>query len=138
MLVTPLRDGLNLVCKEFVASRRDDDGVLILSEFAGAAAEMGEALLVNPYNVDGLADSMYEAVRMEPEERRRRMQLLRRRVTSYNNIEWAKDFMRAWDEAWPTIDSRSGRLEGAARAELRSRPSARRPSSVSFSTTMAL
>ncbi|MDQ3772957.1 MAG: bifunctional alpha,alpha-trehalose-phosphate synthase (UDP-forming)/trehalose-phosphatase [Pseudomonadota bacterium] len=118
MLVTPLRDGLNLVCKEFVASRRDDDGVLILSEFAGAAAEMGEALLVNPYNVDRLADSMYEAARMEPEERRRRMQLLRRRVTSYNNVEWAKDFMRAWDEASPTIDSRSGRLEGAARAEL--------------------
>ena len=56
MLVTPLRDGMNLVAKEFVAARADEDGVLVLSEFAGAAAELGEAAIVNPYDVDGMAD----------------------------------------------------------------------------------
>src|SRR6185312_13158341 len=73
-LVTPLRDGLNLVCKEYVASRDDDDGVLVLSEFAGAAAEMGEALLVNPFDITGLARAMREASVMPTDERRHRME----------------------------------------------------------------
>lgn len=99
MLVTPLRDGLNLVCKEYVAARDDDDGVLILSELAGAAAEMGEAILVNPFDIESVAARMIEAVTMPAAERRRRMQRLRRRVTGYNNLEWSRDFLRAWDES---------------------------------------
>ena len=73
MLVTPLRDGMNLVAKEFVASRTDGDGVLVLSEFAGASWELPEALQVNPYDTDGTADVFYRALTMEPEERRARL-----------------------------------------------------------------
>ena len=73
MLVTPLRDGMNLVAKEFVASRTDDDGVLVLSEFAGAAWELPEALQVNPYDVEGAAEVYYRALTMPREERRARL-----------------------------------------------------------------
>ena len=74
MLVTPLRDGMNLVAKEYVASRVDEDGVLVLSEFAGAADELGEALIVNPYDIDGVADSdAARALTMPPSERQPRM-----------------------------------------------------------------
>jgi trehalose 6-phosphate synthase/phosphatase len=96
-LVTPLRDGLNLVCKEYVASRHGGDGVLILSEFAGAAAELGEALLVNPYDLDGLARAMHQAMVMPEPERRRRMLLLRSRVMQGDNVAWARRFIRAWN-----------------------------------------
>ena len=71
MLVTPLRDGMNLVAKEYVASRVDDDGVLVLSEFAGAADELQEAVSVNPYDVDGLTAAMRQALEMPPAERQR-------------------------------------------------------------------
>ena len=64
MLVTPLRDGMNLVAKEFVASRVDGDGVLVLSEFAGASWELSEAIQVNPYDVEGTAESYYRALTM--------------------------------------------------------------------------
>src|SRR5579883_322603 len=77
MLVTPLRDGMNLVAKEFVTCRTDEDGVLVLSEFAGAAAEMGEALQVNPYDVDAMAQGFADALDMPEEERRVRMRALR-------------------------------------------------------------
>ncbi len=93
MLVTPLRDGLNLVAKEFVASRCDDDGVLVLSEFAGAAAELGEAVIVNPYDVDGLADALDQALRMRPEERIARMRALRSRVMTNTVDVWASTFI---------------------------------------------
>ena len=73
MLVTPLRDGMNLVAKEFVASRADEDGVLILSEFAGAAAELTEAIQVNPYDLDRTASAIEQALSMPEEERRARM-----------------------------------------------------------------
>ena len=73
MLVTPLRDGMNLVAKEFVASRTDGDGVLVLSEFAGAAWELPEALQVNPYDTDATAEVIFRALTMEPEERRARL-----------------------------------------------------------------
>ena len=81
MLVTPLRDGMNLVAKEFVASRTDEDGVLVLSEFAGAADELGEALIVNPYDIDVVADG--DRARADDAARRApvRMRALRRRVT---------------------------------------------------------
>ena len=94
-LVTPLRDGMNLVAKEFVASRTDGDGILLLSEFAGAADELGEALLVNPYDVDGVADTIHRALTMDEAERRRRMRALRARVASHDVDWWANDFLAA-------------------------------------------
>ncbi|MBN2361579.1 MAG: bifunctional alpha,alpha-trehalose-phosphate synthase (UDP-forming)/trehalose-phosphatase, partial [Deltaproteobacteria bacterium] len=93
MLVTPLRDGMNLVAKEFVASRVDEDGVLVLSEFAGAASEMGEAILVNPYDVDQMAAQISQALLMPAEERRERMRALRRRVFDYDAHRWAETFI---------------------------------------------
>ncbi|MGE0442711.1 MAG: bifunctional alpha,alpha-trehalose-phosphate synthase (UDP-forming)/trehalose-phosphatase [Gemmatimonadales bacterium] len=95
MLVTPIRDGMNLVAKEFVASRVDGDGVLVLSEFAGAAADMPEAVIVNPYEVDHLADRMTEALAMPEAERRARMAGLRTRVKSFDNDWWARTFLGA-------------------------------------------
>ncbi|HVL67487.1 MAG TPA: bifunctional alpha,alpha-trehalose-phosphate synthase (UDP-forming)/trehalose-phosphatase [Vicinamibacterales bacterium] len=93
MLVTPLRDGMNLVAKEFLASRVDEDGVLVLSEFAGAAAELGEAIVVNPYDVDAVAEAMRRALSMPLEERRARMRPMRRRVLEYDVHAWAGAFM---------------------------------------------
>jgi trehalose 6-phosphate synthase/phosphatase len=93
MLVTPLRDGMNLVAKEFVASRVDDDGVLVLSEFAGAAAELTGALSVNPYDVTGVAESLRRALAMPVEERRARMRGLRHHVSTRDVSAWACAFL---------------------------------------------
>jgi trehalose 6-phosphate synthase/phosphatase len=93
MLVTPLRDGMNLVAKEFVTSRTDGDGVLVLSEFAGAAAEMGEALQVNPYDIESMAQTFDAALRMPDEERRLRMGSLRERIASRDVQNWAQAFL---------------------------------------------
>jgi trehalose 6-phosphate synthase/phosphatase len=93
MLVTPLRDGMNLVAKEFVATRVDEDGVLILSEFAGAADELGDALIVNPYDIDGLADAIETALAMPLEERRTRMHSLRQRVAACTVHDWVSGFV---------------------------------------------
>ncbi|MBN1382117.1 MAG: bifunctional alpha,alpha-trehalose-phosphate synthase (UDP-forming)/trehalose-phosphatase [Deltaproteobacteria bacterium] len=98
MVVTPLRDGLNLVAKEFCASRIDDDGVLVLSEFAGAAAELGEAIRVNPYDIDQVADAFKQALEMYPAERQSRMWTLRQRVTNYNVHRWVRSFLQAFEE----------------------------------------
>ena len=88
-LVTSLHDGMNLVCKEFVAARDDERGVLILSRFAGAAREMPEALIVNPYHVEETADALYQALRMPPAEQRERMASLRSTVREFNVYRWA-------------------------------------------------
>ena len=93
MLVTPLRDGMNLVSKEFVASRVDEDGVLVLSEFAGAAAELDGGIVVNPYDVDGVAESIRRSLSMPSVERRTRMKTLRRRVLHYDIHAWARGFL---------------------------------------------
>jgi len=93
MLVTPLRDGMNLVAKEFAASRIRDDGVLILSELAGAAAEMGEALFVNPYDIEGTANAMRDALTMDKTEIQRRMTLLRARVGKMDVHAWVNTFL---------------------------------------------
>jgi trehalose 6-phosphate synthase/phosphatase len=93
MLVTPLRDGMNLVAKEFVASRTDGDGVLVLSEFAGAAWELPEALQVNPYDADGTAEGIYRALTMEPDERRARLGPLRARVETFDVHRWVASFL---------------------------------------------
>jgi trehalose-6-phosphate synthase len=88
-LVTPLDDGMNLVAKEFVASRFDEAGVLILSRFAGAARELGEALLVNPFNPDEIADAIHEALTLPPASVQRRMRHLRAEVREHNIYRWA-------------------------------------------------
>ncbi len=99
MLVTPLRDGMNLVAKEFVAARSDLDGVLLLSELAGAADELDAALLVNPYDINGVASAMARALTMPAGERRARMAALRTRVEAADVFAWAQHFLRHLDEA---------------------------------------
>jgi trehalose 6-phosphate synthase len=88
-LITSLHDGMNLVAKEFVASRSDEDGVLILSTFAGAARELPDALIVNPYDIDALADSIHQAIDMGPRERGARMRRMRQVVAEHNVYRWA-------------------------------------------------
>jgi len=88
-LVTSLHDGMNLVCKEFVAARDDERGVLILSRFAGAAREMPEALIVNPYHVEETADALHQALVMPEGEQRERMASLRTTVREFNVYRWA-------------------------------------------------
>ncbi|MGE5450683.1 MAG: alpha,alpha-trehalose-phosphate synthase (UDP-forming) [Acidobacteriota bacterium] len=88
-LVTSLHDGMNLVAKEFVAARDTEDGVLILSRFAGAAGEMTEALIVNPYHIDETADALAKAVSMHPAEQRERMRAMRSRLADFNIYRWA-------------------------------------------------
>lgn len=93
MLVTPLRDGMNLVAKEYVASRFDDRGSLVLSEFAGAAHELNDALIVNPYDTAGVKAAMAHAVEMDPDEARRRMTAMRTLVTQNDAASWASKFL---------------------------------------------
>ena len=88
-MVTSLHDGMNLVAKEFIAARYDEDGVLILSRFTGAARELRDALLVNPYDIDGTADAIRRALAMDPEERKLRMQRMRKFVSEHNIYRWA-------------------------------------------------
>ncbi|MDQ3264515.1 MAG: bifunctional alpha,alpha-trehalose-phosphate synthase (UDP-forming)/trehalose-phosphatase [Myxococcota bacterium] len=107
MLVTPLRDGMNLVAKEFVAARPDGDGVLVLSEFAGAATELGEALQVNPFNVQSTADAIYRALHLPESERRARMKTLRKRVASHDIHRWASRFLQQLAESPPEDEQRS-------------------------------
>lgn len=95
MLVTPLRDGMNLVAKEYVASRVDDTGVLVLSEFAGASHELKKAILVNPYDIDGLKDSIDDAIHLPVEEQTRRMRSMKRVVHRNTASHWADDFLSA-------------------------------------------
>ena len=94
-LLTPLRDGMNLVAKEFVASQVDNNGVLILSEFAGAAEELTEALLVNPYDINQIADRLKWAVDMSATERAERMHALRAKVFANNLEYWSEKFLGA-------------------------------------------
>jgi trehalose 6-phosphate synthase len=88
-VVSSLHDGMNLVAKEFVASRFDEDGVLILSKFTGAARELGDALLVNPYSQEELTDAMRQALEMPEAQRRKRMQRMRSAVEHNNIYRWA-------------------------------------------------
>ncbi len=93
-LVTPLRDGMNLVAKEYVAAQDEEDpGVLILSKFAGAAEELQEALIVNPYNVDDMANTMQTALKMSPRERRQRHSALLARIKKHDVRFWRKSFL---------------------------------------------
>ena len=87
--VSSLHDGMNLVAKEFVAARDDERGVLILSRFTGAARDLPEALIVNPYDIRQAADAMAAALRMPPEEQRDRLRSMRRLVAEFNVYRWA-------------------------------------------------
>jgi trehalose-6-phosphate synthase/HAMP domain-containing protein len=100
-LVTSLHDGMNLVAKEFVASREDNHGVLILSRFAGASHELTDALAVNPYDTEQLADSIRQALEMRPEECRLRMQRMRATVREHNVYRWAGRLIEALCEIRP-------------------------------------
>ena len=118
-LITPLRDGMNLVAKEFVASRPDQTGVLILSEMAGAAKEMGEALIINPFHSGDFAQALEQALTMPVEEQVRRNQLLQERLRRYNVIRWAEDFVQALVSTQKTEAARRARaLTGKAQAGL--------------------
>jgi len=88
-VVSSLHDGMNLVAKEFVAARSDIRGVLVLSQFTGAARELGDALLINPYDVDGFAEALRQALLMPDDEQERRMRRLRQQVTDHNIYRWA-------------------------------------------------
>jgi trehalose 6-phosphate synthase len=94
--VTPLKDGMNLVAKEYCACRIEEDGVLILSQFAGAAEQLKpDALLVNPYDVEQLADTLLKAFRMSQTERSARMKRMRRVVRKENVFSWVDSFLKA-------------------------------------------
>ncbi|MGA8732216.1 MAG: trehalose-6-phosphate synthase [Terracidiphilus sp.] len=97
-LVTSLHDGMNLVAKEFVAARDDEDGVLVLSKFTGAAVELRDALLVNPYDIAGVAETMHRGLEMDRAERRQRMQRMRRQVAEHNIYRWAASVLGALRE----------------------------------------
>ncbi|MDX6740257.1 trehalose-6-phosphate synthase [Actinocorallia sp. A-T 12471] len=93
MVVTPLRDGMNLVAKEYVACHEDLRGALVLSEFAGAAEELRRAYLVNPYDVDGLKRILVEAMRADARELQKRMRSMRRKVVDNDVSRWASEFL---------------------------------------------
>ena len=101
MLVTPLRDGMNLVAKEYVACRSDLGGALVLSEFTGAAAELRTAYLVNPHDTEGVKDVIEAALNQTVEEGRRRMRSLRRQVLAHDVDRWARSFLDALAETRP-------------------------------------
>ncbi|MFP4163954.1 MAG: bifunctional alpha,alpha-trehalose-phosphate synthase (UDP-forming)/trehalose-phosphatase [Chitinispirillaceae bacterium] len=98
-LVTPLRDGMNLVAKEYVAAKQNKPGVLILSEMAGAAREMGEALIVNPNNLGEIAEAIRESLEMDQEEQTSRMNSMQTRLSRYDVKRWAQDFVAKLESA---------------------------------------
>jgi trehalose-6-phosphate synthase len=117
MLVTPFRDGMNLVAKEYVASRLDDTGALVLSEFTGAAQELRQALLVNPHDVDGVANTVVQALRMRPSDAAKRMRRLRAAVKAHDVHAWGREFLEAVRDAAPSSpgvddESAEGTREG--------------------------
>jgi trehalose 6-phosphate synthase len=108
-LVTSLHDGMNLVAKEYLAAREDEDGVLVLSKFTGAAIELSDALLVNPYDITGVAEAVHQGLEMGHGERRMRMQRMRRHVMDHNVYRWAASILG---------DLRDLRMEGPEFAEM--------------------
>jgi trehalose 6-phosphate synthase/phosphatase len=125
MLVTPVRDGMNLVAKEFCAARPDEDGVLVLSEFAGAAAEMSSALIVNAFDVEALADAIEQALEMGEDERRARMRALRAQVKAHDVHWWTSCFLDRLEGLPAASERRTGgapealaRMKGAPRLHL--------------------
>jgi trehalose 6-phosphate synthase len=93
MMVTPLRDGMNLVAKEYVAARVDLGGALVLSEFAGAAGDLRQAFLVNPYDLDGVKETLLQAINVDPVDATRRMRAMRRHLRGHDVSGWAGSFL---------------------------------------------
>ncbi len=93
-LVTPVRDGMNLVAKEYIASRINQTGVMIISEMAGVSKEMGEAIIINPNNESEIADAIYQALNMPLEEQRERMRFMQKRISRYDVFKWANEFIK--------------------------------------------
>ena len=113
MLVTALRDGMNLVAKEYVAARTDNRGVLVLSEFAGAADELPSAVRINPHDIDGMKDAIMRAIDMPSAEQGRRMRALRRKVLENDVARWSQSFLEALDGArernrFPALNKSAG------------------------------
>jgi trehalose 6-phosphate synthase len=106
MVVTPLRDGMNLVAKEYVACREANDGALVLSEFAGAADELKQAYMVNPYDINGMKSALLAAMEAKPRELGRRMRAMRKTVKDHDVAAWAAQFMGRLQEARPTHSKR--------------------------------
>jgi trehalose 6-phosphate synthase/phosphatase len=118
-LVTPLRDGMNLVAKEYLASRPDGSGVLVLSETAGSAEELGEALIVNPHDEHNIVQKLLEALTMPVEEQRRRNAPMVARLQRYTTTRWADDFLMQLDEARDARPNYRARgLSGERRSQL--------------------
>jgi trehalose 6-phosphate synthase/phosphatase len=99
-LVTPLRDGMNLMAKEFLASKVNATGALVLSEMAGAAQELGEAFIVNPNNQEELTDAIEKALTLPEEEQQKLNRTMQKRLRRYNINRWAQDFLNRLDKAW--------------------------------------
>ncbi|WP_262282389.1 trehalose-6-phosphate synthase [Micromonospora sp. MA102] len=108
MAVTPLRDGMNLVAKEYVAARVDGTGALLLSEFAGAAAELEQAYLVNPHDLDGLKAALLAALRAAPEDVAARMRAMREHLGRNDIHAWARSYLRALDESGSLVTRLAG------------------------------
>jgi trehalose 6-phosphate synthase len=107
VMVTSLHDGMNLVAKEFIAARTDGDGVLLLSQYTGAARELTDALLINPYDCDQLADAMLQALRMPEKERRNRMTRMRAQVEKNNIYVWGRKIFEELLKRVSFVKSRS-------------------------------
>ncbi|MBB6404557.1 trehalose-6-phosphate synthase [Arthrobacter sp. AZCC_0090] len=105
MLVTALRDGMNLVAKEYVTARTDNTGALVLSEFTGAADQLKQALLMNPHDIDGLKSTIMRAVHLSPNESRRRMKSMRKQILDHDVDHWSADFLSALAEIVVRDDS---------------------------------
>jgi trehalose 6-phosphate synthase len=118
LLVTPLRDGMNLVAKEYVACRHDGAGALVLSEFTGAWHELHQAYVCNPHDIAGLKQTILTAMRAPEAERRRRMKAMRRRVADHDVQRWASRFLEALEQApaKPTRTPREQREDEAQAA----------------------
>jgi trehalose-6-phosphate synthase len=99
LLVTALRDGMNLVAKEYIASRHDEHGALVLSEFTGAAIELPQAYIVNPHDIEGLKNAVVRAATAPAKESTRRMRAMRRRVRTHDVSRWAGDFLRVLERS---------------------------------------
>jgi trehalose 6-phosphate synthase/phosphatase len=113
MLVTPLRDGMNLVSKEYLAVHDDEGGVLILSEMAGAAGELSEAVLVNPFDQNALVEAMHDALTMPKGEQIRRNKLMQRRLRRYTSDKWSHEFLSALDQVKGQQRARDARILGS-------------------------
>jgi trehalose 6-phosphate synthase len=118
LLVTSLKDGMNLVAKEFCAAQVDERGVVIVSEFTGAAAELQHgAIVINPYDLAGIAEAIHRACVMPVEEKRSRMRLLRDIVRTYNVQSWADAFLSAAITSEPTVETKAVRESGGGPEE---------------------